>query len=50
VEAFLNVAQHCSFRRAAAELGVTPLAISQATREARVGAALFISTTQRRPD
>ena len=40
VEAFLSVAQHRSFRRAAAELGVTPSAISQAVRtlEARVGA------------
>src|SRR6202047_5652636 len=46
VEAFLSVAQHPSFRRAAAELGVTPSAISQAVRalEARVGAALFIRT------
>ena len=41
VEAFLSVAQHRSFRRAAAELGVTPSAISQAARplEGRVGAA-----------
>ena len=48
VEAFLNVAQHRSFRRAAAELGVTPSAISQAVRalEARVGAALFLRTTR----
>jgi DNA-binding transcriptional LysR family regulator len=48
VEAFLSVAQHRSFRRAAAELGVTPSAISQAVRalEARVGAALFIRTTR----
>ena len=48
VEAFLAVAQHRSFRRAAAELGVTPSAISQAIRalEARVGAALFIRTTR----
>src|SRR5262249_13655582 len=30
VEAFLNVARHRSFRKAAAELGVTPSAISQA--------------------
>jgi DNA-binding transcriptional LysR family regulator len=44
---FLGVAQHRSFRRAAAELGVTPSAISQAVRalEARVGAVLFIRTT-----
>src|SRR5579859_2787605 len=48
VEAFLSVAQHRSFRRAAAELGVTPSAISQAIRalEARVGAALFTRTTR----
>ena len=38
VEAFLSVAQHRSFRKAAAELAVTPSAISQAVRalEARV--------------
>src|SRR3981081_3896841 len=48
VEAFLSVAQHRSFRRAAAELGVTPSAIGQAVRalEARLGAALFIRTTR----
>src|SRR5262244_2383666 len=48
VEAFLSVAEHRSFRRAAAELGVTPSAISQAVRalEARVGAALFLRTTR----
>src|SRR6202000_3032740 len=48
VEAFLSVAQHRNFRRAAAERGVTPSAISQAVRalEARVGAALFIRTTR----
>ena len=48
MEAFLSVAQHRSFRRAAAELGVTPSAISQAVRalEARVGAVLFIRTTR----
>jgi DNA-binding transcriptional LysR family regulator len=48
VEAFLRVAQHRNFRRAAAELGVTPSAISQAVRslEARTGAALFIRTTR----
>lgn len=48
VEAFLSVARHRSFRRAAAELGVTPSAISQAVRalEARVGAALFMRTTR----
>src|ERR1700674_2387538 len=48
VEAFLSVAQHRNFRKAAAKLGVTPSAISQAIRalEARVGAALFIRTTR----
>jgi DNA-binding transcriptional LysR family regulator len=48
VEAFLRVAQHRSFRRAAAELGVTPSAISQAVRalEGRVGAALLMRTTR----
>src|SRR6202795_1658548 len=48
VESFLSVAQHRSFRRAAAQLGVTPSAISQAVRalEARIGAVLFIRTTR----
>src|SRR3954454_22458158 len=48
VEAFLSVAEHRSFRKAAGALGVTPSAISQAVRtlEARVGAALFIRTTR----
>ena len=48
VQAFLSVAQHRSFRKAAAELGVTPSAISQAVRafEARLGAALFMRTTR----
>ena len=48
VEAFLSVAKNRNFRKAAAELGVTPSAISQAVRtlEARVGAALFIRTTR----
>ena len=48
VEGFLSVARHRSFRRAAAELGVTPSAISQAIRtlEARIGAALFTRTTR----
>src|SRR5882757_8817762 len=48
VEAFLSVAQRRSFRQAAAALGVTPSAISQAVRalEARLGAALFIRTTR----
>jgi DNA-binding transcriptional LysR family regulator len=48
VEVFLSVAEHRSFRRAAAELGVTPSAVSQAVRalEARVGGALFQRTTR----
>jgi DNA-binding transcriptional LysR family regulator len=48
VEAFLSVAQHRSFRKAATELGVTPSAVSQAVRvlETRIGAALFIRTTR----
>jgi DNA-binding transcriptional LysR family regulator len=48
VEAFLSVAKHRNFRKAATELGVTPSAISQAVRalEARVGAALFMRTTR----
>jgi DNA-binding transcriptional LysR family regulator len=48
VEAFLSVARHRNFRKAAVELGVTPSAMSQAIRtlEARIGAALFIRTTR----
>ncbi len=48
LEAFLSVSQHRSFRKAAADLGVTPSAISQAVRalEARIGAALFMRTTR----
>src|SRR5882724_8677919 len=48
VEGFLSVAEHRSFRRAAAAMGVTPSAMSQAIRalEARVGAPLFIRTTR----
>jgi len=48
VEAFLSVARHRSFRRAADELGVTTSAVSQAIRalEARIGVALFIRTTR----
>ena len=48
VEAFLSVAQHRNFRKAAAELRVTPSAISQSVRalEARLGAVLFIRTTR----
>src|SRR6202045_4691943 len=45
---FLRVAEPRNFRKGAAELAVTPSAISQAVRtlEARVGAALFIRTTR----
>jgi DNA-binding transcriptional LysR family regulator len=48
VEAFLKVAEFLSFRRAAAALGVTPSAVSQAVRtlESRVGAALLTRTTR----
>ena len=48
VETFLAVARARSFRRAAAELGVTPSAVSQAVRslEARLGVALFTRTTR----
>ena len=48
VEMFLAVARHRSFRRAAAELGVTPSAAGQAVRalEARLGVALFVRTTR----
>jgi DNA-binding transcriptional LysR family regulator len=48
IEAFLSVARHKSFRRAAVDLGVTPSAISQAVRrlEARIGTALFQRTTR----
>ena len=48
VEAFLKVAHHRNFRRAAAELGVTPSAIGQAIRalESRLGVTLFTRTTR----
>jgi len=48
VEAFLRVAERHSFRAAAADLGVTPSAVSQAVRalEARMGVALFTRTTR----
>lgn len=48
VEAFLSVAKNKSFRRGAADLGVTPSAISQAVRalETRIGAPLFTRTTR----
>ena len=45
---FLAVARHSSFRAAAAELGVTPAAVSQTVRalETRVGLPLFQRTTR----
>ena len=48
VEVFLAVAEQRSFRQAAARLGVTPSAISQAVRalEARIGVTLFLRTTR----
>ena len=48
VEAFIATATHRSFRRAAADLGVTPSAISQAVRtlEGRIGAALLFRSTR----
>lgn len=48
VEVFLSVAHHRSFRRASADPGITPLALSQAIRalEARTGALLLMRTTR----
>ncbi len=48
VEAFVRVAERRSFRGAAADLGVTPSAVSQAVRalETRLGIALFTRTTR----
>ena len=48
IETFLAVAKQRSFRRAAAALGVSPSAISQAVRalEGRIGAALLVRTTR----
>src|SRR5215469_16567676 len=48
VETFLSVARHRNFTRAAAALGVTPSAVSQAVRalEARIGVALLARTTR----
>ena len=48
VEAFVRVAERRSFRQAAADLDVTPSAVSQAVRalEARMGVALFARTTR----
>jgi DNA-binding transcriptional LysR family regulator len=49
ISEFLAVAEQKSFRAAAAGLGVTPAAVSQAVRalEARVGLPLFQRTTRR---
>lgn len=48
IEAFLRVAARRSFSAAAADLGVSPSAISQTIKalEARVGAPLFMRTTR----
>lgn len=48
IEAFLRVAERRSFSAAAADLGVSPSAISQTIRglEARVGSPLFMRTTR----
>ena len=48
LETFLRVAARGSFRQAAADLAVTPSAVSQAIRamEARLGVALFTRTTR----
>ena len=48
VEAFVRVAERRSFRQAAADLGVTPSAMSQTIKvlEARVGVALLTRTTR----
>jgi DNA-binding transcriptional LysR family regulator len=48
IEAFLRVAARGSFRQAAADLGITPSAVSQTIRslEARLGVALFTRTTR----
>jgi DNA-binding transcriptional LysR family regulator len=48
VAAFARVAQHASFTRAAAELGVSPSALSQTVRlEQRLGMRLLNRTTRR---
>jgi DNA-binding transcriptional LysR family regulator len=49
VSEFLAVARHASFRAAAAALGVTPAAVSQAIRtlETKTGLVLFQRTTRR---
>lgn len=49
ISAFARVAHHASFTRAAAELGVSPSALSQSVRalEARLGVRLLDRTTRR---
>lgn len=49
IAAFARVAHHASFTRAAAELGVSPSALSQSVRalEARLGVRLLDRTTRR---
>ncbi|MET0617230.1 MAG: LysR family transcriptional regulator, partial [Luteibacter sp.] len=49
IAAFARVAHHASFTRAAAELGVSPSALSQTVRalEARLGVRLLDRTTRR---
>src|SRR5438477_5119445 len=48
IEAFVRVAERRSFRQAAADLEVSPSAVSQAVRalETRLGVALFTRTTR----
>jgi DNA-binding transcriptional LysR family regulator len=48
IEIFLAAARLRNFRRAAAELGITPSAVGQAVRalEMRLGVALFVRTTR----
>src|ERR1700678_894502 len=49
VAAFARVAQHASFSKAAAELGISPSALSQTVRalETRIGMRLLNRTTRR---
>jgi DNA-binding transcriptional LysR family regulator len=49
IEAFVLTAEHRSFRRAAAQLGVSPAAVSKAvaTLERRLGVRLLERTSRR---